>query len=84
MKTLRISLVAFTFILAAVTIASARQNGLGDKLKKAKAASKSDAGSKSTTKAADKKKDAGMAVKGQGASNTQSSKTNTQSTTIKK
>lgn len=78
MKTLKIGLVAFTFIFAAVTIASARQGSLGDKLKKAKENNKT---SITKPKGNDNKgKDAGMAVKGQGASNTQSTKTNTKTT----
>jgi hypothetical protein len=79
MKTLKISLISFAFIFAVVNVASARQNA--DKAKKAKAAN---AAKPASTKGGDKKKDVGMAVKGQGASNSQSTNTNTKSTTINK
>jgi hypothetical protein len=79
MKTLKISLISFTFLFAAITVASARQNSLLDKAKKAKAA-KAASTSKTSTKGGDKKKDVGMAVKGQGASNTQSTKSNSGTT----
>jgi hypothetical protein len=80
MKTLKISLISFAFIFAVVNVASAHQNV--DKAKKAKAAN--NAAKPAATKGGDKKKDVGMAVKGQGASNSQSTNTNTKSTTINK
>ncbi len=80
MKTLKISLISFTFLFAAITVASARQNSLGDKLKKAKEAKAANKTAITKPKGNDTKgKDAGMAVKGQGASNTTATKSSTQS-----